>query len=944
MFGNTNTSFGSTFNSQPQQNGFNPSTSSMFGNNTNSNSNGANQTTSFGGFGNNTPHQPQQNGLSPSTNGSFPSFGKLKGDNVFKGFGQSQQQQTQSTPSTSFGGFGQDSQQNGQRTPSFGGFGGQKDTQTQPNGEKPSMFASTSQAEQTSRPSSSSLFSFGQQNQQDGNKPLFGSTSTSQAEQPPRSGTPSNIFGGQQNGGQKTGLFGSTPPPESRSSTPNLGESVFSGLNKKSVSEGMFTQNKDQQTPKPSTSNVFSGFGQQTAEKGGQGSSVGEQTPKLGGNLFSNLNNESQTNGIKPGLFGTTSKSTSQPDQQQTPKASSSSVFGGAFGGGQQASASQQSNKSLFNFGQSQQSQSDTSMTTPDNTPQKQNESAQPPATSAPEQPAGSPPKETPAGQGGDLFSRIGPRDPPATALKATGFTPSTTSLFSQPAASSTSTSGTGNVNKENEGPAAQQQSGGGSLEDRITPHEPPTTAVKPTSSFTPSQPSAAPWLSHTPAASSALAATTAPAPQQPPASPAKPTATMATAKTTMNETISESEKNTFKVLNEGLAAHLAKQDPNQDWTTIMRYYMQQAAKIRNKPEPKFDAPTITATAPSASSAPSSSAPSTKPAAPAAQPQSSRTQSQGPAASTGNMFGSTTEQQTPRPSGASSLLKPPQTAPVNKNKRPAPEDVEQTPATEKRPRSNAPTEYPKLPENASDTAKLFQATLNKPSGTTSASSKSAEEAKQKEAHEKAEKERKEAEEKERQKQKEKDTSTSTGFKPSAPAAPSGMPTFSAPSTGSGNFLAAFGKKANAEEEKARKKRKMEDYDSDEETEEDWAARDKEEQEAKRQKIMADAKKPSGFMPSATPSAAASDAGYESSGPAGSEKDKETEIGKGGSLFDRITPRDSPAPPTMPGLFAGGAPSTAKKTTSGLSGAQPPQMGFEYFWSSFEAWLIAELGE
>ena len=56
-----------------------------------------------------------------------------------------------------------------------------------------------------------------------------------------------------------------------------------------------------------------------------------------------------------------------------------------------------------------------------------------------------------------------------------------------------------------------------------------------------------------------------------------------------MDEVISDAENGTFKVLNEGLAKHLATQDPNVDWTTIMQYYLQQAEKIRKKPAPSFE-------------------------------------------------------------------------------------------------------------------------------------------------------------------------------------------------------------------------------------------------------------------------------------------------------------------------------------------------------------------
>ncbi|KAK4503608.1 hypothetical protein PRZ48_004523 [Zasmidium cellare] len=90
--------------------------------------------------------------------------------------------------------------------------------------------------------------------------------------------------------------------------------------------------------------------------------------------------------------------------------------------------------------------------------------------------------------------------------------------------------------------------------------------------------------------------------------------------------------------------------------------------------------------------------------------------------------------------------------------------------------------------------------------------------------------------------------------PAAPTAPATatvappafkLPTFTAPASGN-SFLSAFGKKADAEGEKERKKRKAEDYDSDDETPEEWEKRDREVQEAKRQKIMEAAKSAGGF--------------------------------------------------------------------------------------------------
>ena len=356
-----------------------------------------------------------------------------------------------------------------------------------------------------------------------------------------------------------------------------------------------------------------------------------------------------------------------------------------------------------------------------------------------------------------------------------------------------------------------------------------------------------------------------------------------------------------------------------------MQYYLQQAAKIRSKPEPKFDAPV----APQTASKPTSSsgllreqsitaqqnASLSQAAKPSTQPTSNNVFQQPSIPSNiNNMFnGSSTPKpnvsntsnifaaaQTPsQPTLSSQFSRPPATAPVNK-KRPGPfteeeddEDAERFPATEKRARHDEPVSYPKLPQGASETAKLFQAALDKPAGM---------------AKDGAEKQAT-------------PTSSLGGFNPSAtsslggfnPSATSSLggfmasastsseqpgaaissiggfkPSTAAPtttggftpsaststaggfkpvnatSTGftptnggppkvsrtalkSGTFLSAFGKKANAEAEEQKKKRKLDDYDSDEETEEEWAKRDEEEQKAKRQKIAEESKKASGFV-------------------------------------------------------------------------------------------------
>ena len=898
---NTGTSFGSAFGGNnnnasqtPQQNGFNPP--STFSNQTSTNN-----TSSFGGFGQaNQTSQPQQNGVTPSTatTATFPSFGKQNGDTSFKGFQSLQTpQQTQSTPGTSFGGFNS-LQPNGDKapaTPSFGGFGSQKPS------ERLSSFAS---AAETPKPSTS-LFTAATPQSKDS---LFSGGSFGPLDTPvetPKAGTTS-MFSNPQQSGSATGLFGaSTSLPEQRATTP--GGSVLPSLDAsrtKTITHGMFTQNKTSETP---STNMFS-FNQQASN----GTLGAQETPKASNVLFG----AAKTNGVSSNLFNGASNT-----EQQTPV-----------------------------FGQSTHSLQDTSMHTPGNTPQKPGSNAFDQSHSQPaanEQTGHSlPPSETPVGQGKSLFDCITPRDePPATAQK-TSFTPSA-SMFS------------GTNNKENETPSS------GNLFQRTLSNEQPSSTQQQTS-FTPSTslyskpasqasqtPSAAPWLSHVTGTPAAPITQVTPATPQPPV-----TAQRATTSTlSMSEPISESEKGTFKVLNEGLLKHMSTQDPNTDWTTIMQYYLQQAAKIRNKPEPTFDAPVAPQTAPRPTSSSESLtdqhysgiSQAAKPSTPSTsnnmfQPASTPSNSN-------NMFGSAS---TPKPSltNTSNLFqaaqtprqptlnaqssRPPATDPVNR-KRAGPfteeedeEDDERFPVTEKRPRHDEPLSYPKLPQGASDTAKLFQAALEKPAekakgvtekqaapassfggfkpsetsslggfqasapppsfGGFKPSSTSSLGGFQPSASTSSEQSGASNSDIGAFKPtasttttggfnpsstsitggfNPSSTSTTGGFKPSESTSTTGdfkpttassagftpvnggPPTVSPTALKAGAFLSAFGQKANAEEEKERKKRKLDDYDSDEETEEEWAARDEEEQKAKRQKIAEASKETSGFVFNAT---------------------------------------------------------------------------------------------
>jgi hypothetical protein len=278
--------------------------------------------------------------------------------------------------------------------------------------------------------------------------------------------------------------------------------------------------------------------------------------------------------------------------------------------------------------------------------------------------------------------------------------------------------------------------------------------------------------------------------------------------------------------------------------------------------------------------------------------------------------------QTPKQSALNPLSnKPPATAPVNR-KRPGPftedddeDEPERGPATEKRARHDEPINYPKLPEGASDTSKLFESVINnkpadkaksapeqqgtsnssiggfKPSVSTSSTSGF-----------------------------QPTTSTSTSFTP----ANAGPPTVSPTALKSGNWLSAFGKKASAEEEKEKKKRKLEDYDSDEETEDEWKKRDEEAQASKRKKIMEEGQKASGFVFNAsagkTSGLAASTFSHMSQTPS-EASDNELDDDKADAEKAQGT-GDNTWKPNTPLKFGGSM--TGKETTT--PAAPPPSLG------------------
>ena len=924
MFGSNSTIFGATFGQKPntsqppQQNGFNPSTT-FFGSQANTTNNTS--ATSFGGFGQSNPTQPQQNGLTPTTTSSFPSFDQQNGEKSFPSFGQSQQQQnTQSTSATSFGGFGQQNSGQAQTSTSFHSLAGQSSQQS--NGDK-SPFGSTSHAEQTSRPSTGSLFTgLGQhdQNQNLQNGVL--------APPPSKSNSTGDLFSGLSRPENSKDASGPVLNP------PKPGESLFSNLPQPTVKQGMFTSGADNKS-KPTSSSLISGaFGQQPQQDGKQVSSDGDRTPKTN-SIFSGL---PEPNGIRQGMF--TTSSASQPEQPASPtQKPTGGLFSGGFGQGSQ----QQSNTSAFAPGQSQ---GDTNMSS-DKTPEKSRlasgNSQQATATEAPSARA---PVERSTNEGKSLFERIS-RDPPAAPSKSL-LAPSR-SLLGQSASTGKSLF---------ERPPSRDRPGTSTQSMYQGPiHNRYASAAAETSATNDGNNGPMP-----PSASQSSAQTTSNAPS-------------AATTVSMNDTISDGERYTFKFLNEGLMAHMTMQDPTLDWSTILEYYLKQAAQIRKKPEPKFDAH-VQAPAPSVPSAPASGHASQDSSSQAVHALSNtRFAPAGGSAPPWNaplpddhtLSGSSNAPKAPDQSLPSNAdpHRPAPTAPLSRKRHASDEDDDEqrgSPAEKRRRADEPPVEYPKLPDNASETAKRFQAALDRPSSRSGKSDfpRSLADSLQRRSDQKDTEEREARQEKERKESeelmereggarvikkafgeptvKEKEPSaftpapynsmqamTARALGQPLPAAP--PPSFTFPQDGN-SFMSAFGKRANEEEDKARSKRKLDDFDSDEDTEEAWAERDKAEQEAKRQKILDAAKSAKGFVPSGTNTPTDDGEGEEENASESPETQKEKEpempMGAGKSLFERIS-RDPPTTaPSKPSDFASQTPDLSKgSTTTGLFGSKTP---------------------
>ncbi|KAF2215645.1 hypothetical protein CERZMDRAFT_116519 [Cercospora zeae-maydis SCOH1-5] len=892
----------STPQTQPQQNGFNASTS-LFNQPSQQNS-----TPSFGGFGQPQSQPSQQNGTATPTtsfggfsNSSQPSIqgGTSMGSNIFNTFGKQQENNNQSsntfpgfgqktqetgTPAPgSFNAFGQQTQENGSSrasTPAFSGLFGQKAPEQNDNptnslfGQKPQEkvqgnkgFPSFEQKPSDTNGQATNPFAgfngFGQKSAENSSKSLFSATQAPDQTPKATATTTTTMFGQQpsQAPAPSTGLFASTT---SNSTT--------------APSTGLFGSNPSSSPAAPGTG-LF-GSKPATNEPVKSGASIFDNLPKKDKSSlkinFSSADPSQVYRGEDDDEDENQAASTENGTEKQAP---STNIFG-AVGQSQQTpkpasnifAASTQA-PSLFG---STTAPKDANTSTIGATPQRSLfPSSTPAATPAVSStPASQPPRS--------LFDRINkpaPEETPKAPLfSATPVSTSTAkSLF--PAATPAATSSTSAAT-----PSLFQKPSSTPADDE-TPKAAPPKNIFATSTAAPSTPAVAPTA---PTATFKAPPATAPAPRTtaPPVSSASTSLGISTAPSKLTD----SQQASMKALNEGMLAHLRTQRPDVDWSPIYRYALKMAAQIAGRSAPSDAELNPT---------------------PTVQPSSASSSGAFAAVTNAAPSQSTLFAQTPQAAPAAiSTSQVPATAPSKK--RLFEEDTDESPrapATEKRSKPNETPSYPKLPESASNTAKLFASTLDKPTAADSAKSQSSS------GFSPATKSL---------------FSTSTSTPTTTPATSGFKPTFGnaaatatastggfkpiMPAASAGNsFLSSFGALAKKQEDEDRQKRKDNDYDSDEETEEQWAKRDQAEQEEKRRKFEEAAKKaPSFLIGASTPKAATAEAAEKAQGSGDKTWKPESPL----KFTTASTATPAAAPPKFGNLF--GSASTANDAGSKLS--------------------------
>lgn len=793
-----------------------------------------NETPSFGGFSN----TQNNNNTSFTFGGTSNTQSQPNGFNSTPSFSFGQSQNTPSTPSTSFS-FGQNQSQmqpktNGFQSNATFGFSGQ---QSQPQQNGLSTTLGFGQDDKTSQSHMPSFGSFGQQQQP------TESTHTS-----------------------TTGLFGSKPLTNS-DSTVKSGQSIFSGLNSQNtgLNAGMFTKSQANGEETPKASNPFASFASQPKEQA-------HETFKPAATFT--FGQQNQTNGVHAANSSVTGfNQQPQVDGEQTVKAT---TFSG------------------FNFGQPTEKQV------------QSEHNNQPPQPASPIK-LNMTRKEEPPKTSSSLFSQtqstaatpltLGGPQHEDTSMASPGNTPQKQSAVQSSTEPETSNSSIGRSLFERMSTPATNTTSKPTFS--FKPSSPPNGSALVTSNqlFPPSQPAATPATIPTPSLSttgnSRATATnliSVPTTSHPPATP-RPAPAQLPAQITTSSSQSSlgSVSNNYeqlKELNEGLLAHLKTEDPARDWSVIFEYYMSEAARILGKATSKTMYGAQLGT-PSNAGANASSASANQNGRQA--PHTVSGQNTQPS----ELSKVSASSEVPATSSAANIfsqpVQAPATAPVNKKSgvEEVMKDNEQTP--EKRPNPNERIEYPKLPENSSKTAQLFASTLEKAEKSNPVSStntfnpsttfkfgmpKTVEPTTNRPA--------------------ETLKVPTFGFTPSSTSSQSAgfQPTTEPAASGSTNFLSAFGQKANQEQEKKRKARMDEEYDSEDEDQAAWEARDREEQEAKKRRIEEAAKNAPVFQIPNTMGKSSSSAPFAFKLP-GSDKpagDSET-LNAGKSFFERVGPKN-----------------------------------------------------
>jgi len=938
-------------------------------------------------FGQSQPQPPSSNGFGQQNSNPFAGFGQQNAaptggaqTTPSFSFGAQQSTTTANANSNPFGGFGQQTQTSNAPSTSFS-FGAQSQSASPAPTNPFSGF--NSQPSQNGTPAPSNSFTFGAQ--PSNSQPSANGTTTpsfsfgaSQPAQAPAPQTTSSLFAPQQSTEQKSpspfqgsnSMF-SKPAEASKAdgwasfksaspaATPGgeaSGASVLSGWQKEQTSKPTFSFSASQMPTgdvddddtmaspeKPTPAQPVSAFG-----GGSNLFGTSQSAAPAGNDLFSRISKPAETGTSQPAasagndLFSRISKPietnttpTGQPaDSAATPKAPTSSgsdLFG------------------RVTFPDKANDQTISATPAPKASNPFSGFSVAPPATapaknlfSGASNGFGIPSTPTPAAEKAP--------EAPATVKPTQSF--STSSLFS----AATPKAPTANSLFAPK-PAVEE-----APEVSATPKPAPTSTSSLFSSSTPKQPAAS-LFTPAPAQTSGFTATNSFQP-----SPQPQTAKKATASNT-SSTFDTNGASEMRQLNEGFMQRLSAADPDADYSQLLKFYLKKAKAInggKGKNDKKPEGTSFTQTP--------------KPAAPknlfertpstASQNGAGFGQSNGTAIKprqagepngvdlTKSLFGSRpSEAQTPKPSFTNGLFgRVPATEPKQGAvKRSIEDDGNNVPQTEfKRRKSKETVDYPKLPADASNTAKLFEAALDKPAES-GAAAKSLFTPKPTTTETSAGEQTPKAPTFGAFKpstpsvftpaKKDADTPQTNGNgiaassslftpKPAAkaempkpampkPAAAGGfMPTFAAPPAGGNNFLSAFGANASKEQEQARKKAMDEDFDSEDDDPEEWKKQYEEKQAAKRKAIEDAAKSGGGFMMKpVTPKPAAKEQEKQDSTPAG-----ENNTWKQGTPIKFDTQDKTPAvPATAPpaksgGLFGG---NTGSSLFANM-GSQTPQ--------------------